>query len=988
MASVPKSQYDDLQKRHENMRKNREREQRRCSKLEAENLRLRSELKEVLEWARVERAPLREQEIASTVRALGQMRAKGAVAAQEMTRQLAEVGIPAWRYLADAIGVDVPKAMALVERRAVSAEVGISAILKGMTKDFGGAMAKQARTLIGLWSTLKDEFRAVGRGFGFYLSEIIGLEKLLGGLINGFRNLANVIRAAESPAKGFRQILANTFSPELRPIILGIAGALMGALYPALALVAKALLKGTLLLAPFMLKGIAVAAAAYTIHRAWQVMGSGIVAVSAVIVRTLAAIVQGFSVLFPGMRGVATAMNDFATRLTASVAPADALNKQADTLKEQQDGLTKTAGGAAGAQEALGQSMEEAAKKASRNIMAFDQVHQLQEDMAAAVIGPQLDPGKLQIPEATLVEPQFDPGPLTKLAENWENMRSTLVRLQPVLEGVGYVMAAIGVKVIGTQVVQLATLALKWAALAATATLKAGIVAAAWGTKAAAAVASVATQIGAKAALISKWASLAATAVANAATVAGAWVVMQVKALASLVAQAPVFVALGAKWAALAAAALANATKMASAWLIALGPKAWVIAAVVAIAAAVIANWESVRATTQTIWTSVSTWLSAQWQALSATATALWTGLAQFFATTWTGISLAAVTAWTTLGAWLSAHWTALKTTATTLWNGVAAYFSGLWASISSTAIAAWTSLTTWLSGHWTAFSTRLAEIWNGIRTTAAQVWEAIRTAIHTPIAAVTTWLSSTWSATSLTLANLWGTIRDTAVNIWTALRTRATELWESVRQAATSPVERLRTWLADAWNTIRTTALNAFASLRDGVLGVWNGIVSGISNTVAAILGPINSIVQAVQNALSWLSRLGGAQAGGTTTPRPPAPLPPLPSVPHLATGGIVRKPTLAMIGEGRHDEAVIPLKRGMDMFGGEAAAQTIAAAVYQAIYDAMRVSRIEQQGESRQEVVIELDGVKLGRVLVPSIVREGRRLGSPILRIEGGMA
>lgn len=70
MASVPKSQYDDLQKRHENMRKNREREQRRCSKLEAENLRLRSELKEVLEWARVERAPLREQEIASIERAL------------------------------------------------------------------------------------------------------------------------------------------------------------------------------------------------------------------------------------------------------------------------------------------------------------------------------------------------------------------------------------------------------------------------------------------------------------------------------------------------------------------------------------------------------------------------------------------------------------------------------------------------------------------------------------------------------------------------------------------------------------------------------------------------------------------------------------------------------------------------------------------------------------------------------------------------------
>ena len=71
MASVPKSQYDDLQKRHENMRKSREREQRRCSKLEVENFILRKELSEILDWAIIERAPLRESEIASIKRALG-----------------------------------------------------------------------------------------------------------------------------------------------------------------------------------------------------------------------------------------------------------------------------------------------------------------------------------------------------------------------------------------------------------------------------------------------------------------------------------------------------------------------------------------------------------------------------------------------------------------------------------------------------------------------------------------------------------------------------------------------------------------------------------------------------------------------------------------------------------------------------------------------------------------------------------------------------
>ena len=46
-------------------------------------------------------------------RALGQMRTRGKVAAEEML-QLTDQGIPAWEYLAEAIGVDTTEAMAMV----------------------------------------------------------------------------------------------------------------------------------------------------------------------------------------------------------------------------------------------------------------------------------------------------------------------------------------------------------------------------------------------------------------------------------------------------------------------------------------------------------------------------------------------------------------------------------------------------------------------------------------------------------------------------------------------------------------------------------------------------------------------------------------------------------------------------------------------------------------------------------------------------------
>lgn len=90
--------------------------------------------------------------------AFGQMQAKGRVQGDEML-QLAEAGIPAWKYLAQTLGVDIPTAMKMVTKGQVSSAVGIAAITKGMQADFGGAMAAQSKTWKGLISSAKDYAR-------------------------------------------------------------------------------------------------------------------------------------------------------------------------------------------------------------------------------------------------------------------------------------------------------------------------------------------------------------------------------------------------------------------------------------------------------------------------------------------------------------------------------------------------------------------------------------------------------------------------------------------------------------------------------------------------------------------------------------------------------------------------------------------------------------------------------------------------------------
>jgi len=80
--------------------------------------------------------------------ALGQMQARGKVAAQEML-QLTEVGIPAWDILAEKMGVSVATLQDMVTKGLVPADRAIEAITRGMDERFGGLMESQSETFQG-----------------------------------------------------------------------------------------------------------------------------------------------------------------------------------------------------------------------------------------------------------------------------------------------------------------------------------------------------------------------------------------------------------------------------------------------------------------------------------------------------------------------------------------------------------------------------------------------------------------------------------------------------------------------------------------------------------------------------------------------------------------------------------------------------------------------------------------------------------------------
>jgi tape measure domain-containing protein len=88
-------------------------------------------------------------------RALGQMRGIGRVTAQDMM-QLANQGIPAWRILAEEMGMTVAQVRKLSEEGKIGADVFLRAFSDFAAANFGGMMEQQSHTFAGAMSTIKD----------------------------------------------------------------------------------------------------------------------------------------------------------------------------------------------------------------------------------------------------------------------------------------------------------------------------------------------------------------------------------------------------------------------------------------------------------------------------------------------------------------------------------------------------------------------------------------------------------------------------------------------------------------------------------------------------------------------------------------------------------------------------------------------------------------------------------------------------------------
>lgn len=335
---------------------------------------------------------------------------------------------------------------------------------------------------------------------------------------------------------------------------------------------------------------------------------------------------------------------------------------------------------------------------------------------------------------------------------------------------------------------------------------------------------------------------MAAQSVAQAARMAAAWTAAQISSFASMLAAGiKQMIAFGARLVVLAALAAANAARMAASWVIAMGPIAWITAAVVGLVVLIIANWDKIKAYTIKVWGVVSKWLSSAWTGIKNAASKVWSALVTLIKANFELQRKIVMTVWN-----------AIKSAASRIWNGIKSALSSIWKGITSAGKTIWNGLKTFFTA-WLNFQKKIwSTIWNAVKSTVSTVWKGIVSAGK-----------SIWNGLKTFFTNFLNGLKRIFSTVWNGIKTAVTAIWKGLTSTAKTTFNAMKTAISNIMNNVKSkikSIWNGVMSFFKGInlksigRNIIQGLINGISGMAGALASKIKSMANAIPNGMKKL--------------------------------------------------------------------------------------------------------------------------------------
>ena len=202
-------------------------------------------------------------------------------------------------------------------------------------------------------------------------------------------------------------------------------------------------------------------------------------------------------------------------------------------------------------------------------------------------------------------------------------------------------------------------------------------------------------------------------------------------------------------------------------------------------------------------------------------------------------------------------------------------YIVGIISSIINGIIGFFTGLIDFIVG---VFTGNWSKAWDGIKKIFSSVWDAIK---------------GVFSAVKTFFVSKWNDIKSVFTGVATWFSNIFSKAWDGIKSA----FSKVKSFFTGIWDSIKEIFSKVGSAIADAISGA---VKKAVNSVLSLAIKIINGFIKAINLAIAVINLIPGVDIKKLD----------LMEVPKLARGGIIDKPTIAMVGEAGK-EAVMPLER-----------------------------------------------------------------------------
>ena len=287
---------------------------------------------------------------------------------------------------------------------------------------------------------------------------------------------------------------------------------------------------------------------------------------------------------------------------------------------------------------------------------------------------------------------------------------------------------------------------------------------------------------------------------------------------------------------------------------------------------------------------------------------------------------------------------------------------------------------------HWDEIAPWIKETWESIKESAEKIWGSIKE-----------FFIKTWSVIKEKTETVWNGIKEFLETLWNGIETIARTTWDGIKTVILTPIKAAQTELTRIWNAIKIFILGKWNEIKQGILSMKNALVDAIMSPFKIADKQIHGVIgdarnwgrNLIQNFIDGINAMIGKVKDAVTKVADTV-------ADHLGFHSPAKKgpgkdadkwmPNLMdMMADGIEDN-VYKVEGSVNMTartlqGVESPDNSIANAVGNAVLGAMQMSS-NQSNQEQGDIILQIDGITVGRVLGPILDNERGRTGDPVIQ------